>query len=97
VAYLPILEKKTGEGTGHFFGAMRIDAFQPANAFKAKMDEWIATFRSAKTATGEERVIIPGDPEREAEERTSREGIAIVPAVRNDLKAIAAELGLEFE
>jgi LDH2 family malate/lactate/ureidoglycolate dehydrogenase len=69
IAYLPVLDKKTGEGTGHFFGAMRIDAFQPANEFRAKMDEWIETFRSAKPAPGHERVLIPGDPEREAEER----------------------------
>ena len=46
---------------------MRIDAFQPADDFKAKMDEWIETFRSAKPAKGQEHVIIPGDPEREAE------------------------------
>src|SRR5512140_163230 len=37
VAYLPLLEKSSGEGTGHFFGAMRIDAFQPADEFKIKM------------------------------------------------------------
>jgi len=36
VAYLPVLDKKVGEGTGHFFGAMRIDAFQPAKEFKTR-------------------------------------------------------------
>jgi LDH2 family malate/lactate/ureidoglycolate dehydrogenase len=30
VAYLPVLDQKVGDGTGHFFGAMRIDAFRPA-------------------------------------------------------------------
>ena len=55
VAYLPVLDKKTGEGTGHFFGAMRIDAFRPADEFKAKMDEWIETFKNAKTVTGPAR------------------------------------------
>ena len=96
VAYLPILDKKVGEGTGHFFGAMRIDAFQPATEFKAKMDEWIETFRSAKPADGEKRVLIPGDPEREAEERNRREGIKLVPAIKDDLKEIAQELGIDF-
>ena len=97
VAYLPVLEKKVGEGTGHFFGAMRIDAFQPANEFKLKMDEWIETFRSSKPAEGQERVLIPGDPEREAEERIMKEGIILVPAIRDDLVAIARELNVDFE
>ena len=96
VAYLPVLDRKVGEGTGHFFGAMRIDAFQPKEEFKTKMDEWIETFRSAKPADGQEHVLIPGDPEREAEERIRREGISLVPAIENDLLAIAREMGIEF-
>ena len=97
VAYLPVLDKKTGAGTGHFFGAMRIDAFQPADEFKVKMDEWIETFRSAKPAMGQKCVLIPGDPEREAEERNMREGIKLVPAIKDDLVAIAKELGIDFK
>lgn len=96
LAYLPIPDKKVGEGTGHFFGAMRIDAFQPANEFKAKMDEWIETFRSAKPAIGQDRVLIPGDPEREAEEINMREGIKLVPAIKDDLASIASELKIHF-
>jgi L-2-hydroxycarboxylate dehydrogenase (NAD+) len=96
VAYLPVLDKKVGEGTGHFFGAMRIDAFQPAGEFKAKMDEWIETFRSSKPSIGEERVLIPGDPEREAEEINMRDGIKLVPAIKDDLIQIAGELGIDF-
>lgn len=97
VAFLPVPEKKVGEGTGHFFGAMRIDAFQPSGEFKSKMDEWIETFRSAKPASGESHVIIPGDPEREAEERNMRDGIKIVPAIKDDMLAIANALGVSFE
>jgi LDH2 family malate/lactate/ureidoglycolate dehydrogenase len=96
VAFLPVLEKNVGEGTGHFFGAMRIDAFQPATEFKQKMDEWIETFRSAKPAKGYERVLIPGDPEREAEMFNRENGITLVPAIKNDLIEISAELGIEF-
>ncbi len=96
VAYLPVLEKKTGEGTGHFFGAMRIDAFQPAHEFKAKMDEWIETFRGATPGEGQERVLIPGDPEREAELTNMKTGINIIPAVREDLIKIAGELNVNF-
>ncbi|MFH0893732.1 MAG: Ldh family oxidoreductase [Bacteroidota bacterium] len=96
VAYLPVLDKKVGEGTGHFFGAMRIDAFRPAQEFKDKMDEWIETFRSARPAEGHDRVLIPGDPEREMETIRKKEGINLHESVVTDLKAIADELGLQF-
>jgi L-2-hydroxycarboxylate dehydrogenase (NAD+) len=96
VAYLPVLGKKVGEGTGHFFGAMRIDAFQPAGKFKSKMDEWIETFRSAKPARGQKCVMIPGDPERESEHRIMKEGISLVPAIKDDLVSIARELNIHF-
>ncbi len=96
VAYLPVPETQVGEGTGHFFGAMRVDAFRPADEFKASMDEWIKTFRNATPSKGESRVLIPGDPEREAEEINSRSGIKLVPAVIDDLKTIAGELGIKF-
>jgi len=97
VAYLPVLDKKVGEGTGHFFGAIRIDAFQPASEFKMKMDEWIETFRSSKSAEGQDCVLIPGDPEREAEERIRREGIDLIPSIRKDLGVIAKELNIDFD
>ncbi len=97
VAYLPVKEEKVGEGTGHFFGAMRIDAFQKPEEFKAQMDRWIETFRAARPARGQERVLIPGDPERENEERIAREGIDILPGVHQEMKEIAGQLDIEFE
>ena len=97
VAYLPVLDKKTGKGTGHFFGAMRIDAFQPADEFLERMDQWIGTFRAAKPAPGQEKVLIPGDPEREAEEMIRKNGISLVPAVISDLEEIAKALEIRFD
>lgn len=97
VAYLPVLEKKVGEGTGHFFGAMRIDAFQTAGEFKNRMDEWILTFRNAKPAKGHEKVIIPGDPEREKEQRIRAEGIPVLNAIACEMKEIAIDLDVPFE
>jgi len=97
VAYLPVLDKKTGKGTGHFFGAMRIDAFQPADEFLERMDQWIGTFRAAKPAPGQEKVLIPGDPEREAEEMIKKNGISLVPAVISDLEEIAKALEIRFD
>ena len=97
VAYLPLREEKVGEGTGHFFGAMRIDAFQEADAFKEKMDKWIDTFRAAKSAPEKPKVLIPGDIERENEARIMKEGISIIPAVKTELIEIAKNLEIDFE
>lgn len=96
VAYLPLLDKKVGDGLGHFFGAMRIDAFQEPGHFKSKMDEWIETFRNAKPAAGQDCVLIPGDVERENEKRILKEGIVLIPQVEEDLKKIAEKFGLVF-
>lgn len=88
-AYLPMPEDLPGEGIGHFFGAMRIDAFRTAEKFKLHMDKWIQRFRSAKTIPGQEKVLIPGDPEREMEEERMKNGIPLLQPVIDDLKAIA--------
>ncbi|MGC4104522.1 Ldh family oxidoreductase [Ferruginibacter sp.] len=95
-AYVPMPENMPGEGIGHFFGAMRIDAFRTAEEFKQHMDNWIKRFRSAKTVAGEEKVIIPGDPEREMEAERMKEGIPLVNAVAEDLQALAQRFSLVF-
>ncbi|PID91023.1 MAG: malate dehydrogenase [Bacteroidetes bacterium] len=96
VAYLPVKDEKVGEGTGHFFGAMRIDAFQKAEDFKSRMDQWIETFRAARPADASKKVLIPGDPERESEERLRKTGIDVLVPIQKDLKEIADSLGLDF-
>ena len=68
----------------------------PADEFRARMDEWIESLRGSKPAAGYEKVLIPGDPEREWEEKIMKEGITIVPKVIEDMKLVTAELGIEF-
>lgn len=96
VAFLTPPNDPVGEGIGHFFGAMRIDAFRPEEEFKTHMDNWISRFRMAKTVDGQARVLIPGDPEREMEERRIKEGIPLNPKVVEDLAALAKRFELEF-
>jgi L-2-hydroxycarboxylate dehydrogenase (NAD+) len=95
-AYVPMPTGMPGKGIGHFFGAMRIDAFRPADEFKYHMDKWIRRFRSATPAPGFDQVLIPGDPEREMEAERLAHGIPLLPAVVDDLKALATKLGVEF-
>jgi L-2-hydroxycarboxylate dehydrogenase (NAD+) len=95
-AYVPMPTNMPGKGIGHFFGAMRIDAFRPAQDFKMHMDQWITRFKEAKTAEGFEKVIIPGEPEREMDELRRKEGIPVIGPVVDDLKYVAEKLGLDF-
>jgi LDH2 family malate/lactate/ureidoglycolate dehydrogenase len=96
-AYLETDREKVGEGTGHFFGAIRIDGFMSPVEFRERMDKWIETLKSSKPAEGHDSVLIPGDPEREAEEKLMKEGIHLVPAVAEEFKGVADELGVDFE
>ena len=95
-AYVPMPTGMPGKGIGHFLGAMRIDAFRPADEFKRHMDKWIRRFRSATPVPGHEKVLIPGDPEREMEAQRMASGIPLAPSVVEDLKTLAAKLNVEF-
>ena len=95
-AYVAMPENMPGKGLGHFFGAMRIDAFRPADEFKAHMDNWIQRFRSATPAEGYDSVLIPGDPERAMEQVRQQEGIPLVSSVVDDLHTLAEKLSIKM-
>jgi len=95
-AYVPMPEQMPGDGIGHFFGAMRIDAFRTAEAFKADMDKWIQSFKLAKTVEGQPRVIIPGEPEREMEAERIKNGIPVVKSVVNDLHSLGNRFAISL-
>lgn len=91
-SYQGVMDDMPGAGTGHFFGAMRIDAFQPAEQFKQKMDVWIERFRNSTTVVGKDRVLIPGDPERENEEHYTRDGIPLVDEIVAEMQGLCDKL-----
>ena len=95
-AYVPMPENMPGEGLGHFFGAIRIDAFRPAGEFKSHMDHWITRFRNAIPVNPEQPVLVPGDPEREFEAIRMQDGIPLVDSVVEDLKQLATRWGLDL-
>jgi LDH2 family malate/lactate/ureidoglycolate dehydrogenase len=95
-AYVPMPDEQPGKGIGHFFGAMRVDAFRPADDFKKNMDKWIKRFRSAKTADIANKVLIPGDPEREMEAERMVNGIPLLKPVIDDLKFLGEKFGVDL-
>jgi L-2-hydroxycarboxylate dehydrogenase (NAD+) len=96
VSFLQPGDHQVGKGLGHFFGAMRIDAFRPASEFKSHMDQWIERFRSARPVNGHEKVLIPGDPEREFENERIKNGIPLLEVVVKDLEMLAGKFSLNF-
>lgn len=95
-AYVPMPAKQPGKGIGHFFGALRVDAFRTVEEYKRDMDDWISGFRNAAVAEGHEKVLIPGDPEREMETERRENGIPLIEPVVADLTALGNKLGIKF-
>ncbi len=85
---------QVGKGTGHFLGAMRVDAFRPESEFLSDMDIWIERFRSAPSIEGE-KVLIPGDPERILEEDRILNGIPVSEELINLMVPIIQKYHLE--
>jgi L-2-hydroxycarboxylate dehydrogenase (NAD+) len=81
---------------GHFFGAWRLDAFRPADEFKAAMDDLQRRLKNAPKAQGQERIYIHGEKEYEAAERYMKEGVPLNPKVADDLKALGQELDVAY-
>lgn len=95
VAFLQPPADPVGQGIGHFFGAMRVDAFRPAAEFKAHMDTWITTFRGAQAVPGKQ-VLIPGDPERETAAIRLLDGIPLLDPVLKDLEMVGSKFGVKL-
>ncbi|MCG8580778.1 MAG: Ldh family oxidoreductase [Bacteroidales bacterium] len=95
VSFLSPPPNPVGEGIGHFVGAMRIDAFRPAEEFKGHMDKWIKTFRNARSIGGQPKVEIPGDQERRIEFKRLNDGIQIHPSVLKELNALSRQLKID--
>jgi L-2-hydroxycarboxylate dehydrogenase (NAD+) len=93
-AYIPMPENQPGRGLGHFLGAMRIDAFRPADQFKKDMDLWIRRFRESKRVDEQQPVIIPGDPERAYEAERLQFGIPIPSALLDGLNTMAGKMDI---
>jgi LDH2 family malate/lactate/ureidoglycolate dehydrogenase len=58
------------------------------------MDNWIRRFKSSKPISFDQKVIIPGEPEAEAEIDRKANGIPLTDAVANDLNGLAEKFGI---
>lgn len=94
-AYVPLPQNMPGEGLGHFLGAMRVDAFRSKESFLEEMDRWIGRFRDAEPVSEDQKVLIPGDPERAYEQERAEKGIPLHEEVLADLASLADKFGMD--
>lgn len=82
---------------GHFFAAIRIDAFRDLDSFTRDMDLLIETLKNSPKAAGEERIYIHGEKEFEKVERALREGVQLSDVTVKTLIAAGEQAGVPFD
>jgi len=78
----------------HFFMALRLDIFRPAEDFKRDMAALLAEINALEPAKGASRVYYAGQKEHEAEEESRKHGISLEEGVWKTLCTIGGELGV---
>ena len=87
--------RKDPDNLGHFFGALRVEAFRPLEEFKADMDEIIRRLKGSPKAQGQSRIYIHGEKEWEMAEKRGREGIPLPAPVVESLEKVGQEVGVK--
>ena len=82
---------------GHFFMAIDPELFMPASEFTARVDRLIAETKAGNRAEGTEEILIPGEAELRARERSLREGVPLRPSTYRTLVKFALKAGLNTE
>ena len=80
---------------GQFYGAVRIDAFEQPDRFKARLQDTAERIRSQARQDPEVPVQIPGDPEKAHQADREEHGMPINSALLTQFETIAQELGIE--
>jgi len=82
---------------GHFFGAIRVDAFRPVAEFKRDMDRLIAELKSTPPVAGQERVYVAGEIEFETAQERAEHGIPLHNSVLNGLRGVSELVGVPYD
>lgn len=82
---------------GHFFAAIRIDAFRDPRAFKTDLDELIQTLKNGPKALGQDRIYIHGEKEFELADKHARQGVPLLTEVVKGLREAGEQVGVPFD
>ena len=82
---------------GHFFMAIDPELFMPSPEFTARVDRLIEQTKAGDRAEGAEEILIPGESELRARERSLKEGVPLRPSTYQALRKYPAQAGLDTE
>ena len=82
---------------GHFFAAIRIDAFREIAPFKQDMDALLSSLKNSPKAAGENRIYIHGEKEFENADRSDRDGIPLSAVTVSTLQKSGEEYDVPFD
>lgn len=78
----------------HVFCALNPDMFMPRAEFESNMTQWHAIFKSTPVQPGMPPLIMPGEPEAEADKKNRASGLTLPEQLWADFAAIAKEHNL---
>jgi L-2-hydroxycarboxylate dehydrogenase (NAD+) len=93
-AHLAPPARTVGKGVGHLFGAFQVAAFIDPQEFGRQVDDWIRTMRGTRPAAGTTGPLIPGDPNRRAEEARRKDGVPVIRPVVEALERVSEATGV---
>ena len=83
-------------GNGLFLQAFDVEAFMPLESFAHAVLALADVVRDTPPATGHERVMLPGEPERRLAAERARDGVEVTPSTWQNIASEAAGLGIEL-
>jgi L-2-hydroxycarboxylate dehydrogenase (NAD+) len=84
----------TTTNTGQAVMAIDVSAWGDVTAFKARVDTLVRELRASERIPGVDRIWLPGEQSHAKRTANERDGIALPPALRKQLDAFAADMGI---
>ncbi|MFI4927187.1 MAG: Ldh family oxidoreductase, partial [Burkholderiales bacterium] len=80
--------------TGQAIVAIDPDAFGEVHEFKARVDQLVRELRASERMPGVDRIWMPGEQSHARRLVNERDGLALPPALRQQLDQFASEMGI---
>jgi LDH2 family malate/lactate/ureidoglycolate dehydrogenase len=84
------------QNLGFFLGAWNIASVMPLPEFELRIEALLGEIKACPPAPGHTEVFYPGEIEYRREQASRRDGVALGPAVVEDLTKLGTEYGVRF-